>query len=217
MHFDLEREALIASGIKEDDRIRAYLDKLQNLYKQILADVNLSDRHLTRAKQIFNWLWHDRPHRYQRRGCYRLHEVIDSQLNKNKESVGNCLGLTVLYNCLLTKSGIKAKGVSLTCAFGIAPHVLTLLKTKNMTIDVENILRNGFDYKGHLDNPSRTLWGDKELVADIYHSQGNDSFARHDLHSARKNYDLALKLNPKYEKARMNRGILLDRMGTGSV
>jgi tetratricopeptide (TPR) repeat protein len=217
MSFELAREALIASGLKEDDRIRAYLGKLQCLYMLILSNVSLSDRPLTRAKQLFNWLWHDRPNRYQRKGCYRLHEVIDSQLSKDKESVGNCLGLTIIYNYLLAKAGIRAKAVNLEYAFGVAPHVLTHLKTKYMTIDIENILLNGFDYKGHLDNPSRTLWGDTELVADIYHSRGNDCFARQDFHSALANYDLALKLNPQYEKARINRGILLDRMGTGTV
>jgi hypothetical protein len=213
MTFNLETEALIASGIKEGDWIREYLDKLQYLYVQFVADVTLSARPLTRAKQLFIWLWHDRPNRYKSKGCFGLHEVIDSQLIKDKESVGNCLGLTILYNCLLAKAGIRAKGVNLACAFGIAPHVLTHLKTKNRTIDIENILPNGFDYKGHLDDPTRTLWGEKELVADIYHSRGNDCFARQDFHSALVNYDLALKLNPQYEKARLNRVILLDRMG----
>lgn len=213
MTFDLQREALIASGIKEDDRFRKYLSKLQHLHVQFLSDVIPSDSPLTRAKQLFNWLWNDRPNRYRPKGCYRLHEVIDAQLSREKESVGNCLGLTLLYNCLLGKSGVKAKGLNLEYAFGIRPHVLTILQKENLTIDIENTIPNGFNYEGHLDNPSRTLWGDKELVADIHHSQGNDCFERQDFHSALLHYDLALKLNPKYEKARMNKVILLDRMG----
>jgi len=215
MAFDLEREALIASGIKKDDRIKQYMCKLQYLYEQFLSSLTPSDSPLTRAKQIFTWLWNERPNRYRPKGCYRLHEVIDHQLSKENESVGNCLGLTLLYNCLLGKSGIKAKGLNLECAFGVRPHVLTLLKTENMTIDIENIIPGGFNYDKHLENPSRTLWGDQELVADIYHSQGNDCFERQDFPSALLNYDLALKLNPKYEKANMNRVILLDRMDIG--
>ena len=213
MIFDLQREALIASGIKEDDCIKKYFSKLHHLHTQFLSSVIPSDSPLTRAKQLFNWLWHDKPNRYKPKGCYRLHKVIDAQLSREKESVGNCLGLTLLYNCLLGKSGIKAKGLNLEYAFGIRPHVLTILQKENLTIDIENTILDGFNYEGHLDNPSRTLWGDKELVADIYHSQGNDRFEIRDFHSALSHYDLALKLNPKYEKARMNKVMLLDRMG----
>jgi len=80
-------------------------------------------------------------------------------------------------------------------------------------MDVENILPQGFDYKGHKENPYRVEWGDRELVADIYQSAGTESFQRQEFREALRNYDLALKLYPGYEKARLNRAILLDRMG----
>ena len=214
MSFDLEREALIASGLKEGDRITRYLTRLQHLHVQFLSNVTTSDSALTRAKQLFDWLWNDRPNRYRPKGSYRLYEVIDTQISGESESVGNCLGLTLLYNCLLRKSGIKAKGLNLENAFGTRPHVLTFLKAERLTIDVENIVPEGFDYKGHLKNLSRTVWGDKELVADIYHSLGNDFFEKQEFNSALFHYDLALKLNPEYEKARMNKVILLDKMET---
>ena len=70
--------------------------------------------------------------------------------------------------------GIHADALYLENAFGIGPHVLTLLQTEESTIDIENILPDGFGFKGHLNDPSRTRWGDKELVADIYHSLGNE-------------------------------------------
>ncbi len=214
MSYDLEREALTASGLKECDRINQYLTKLQHLHGQFLSNVTTSDSALTRAKQLFDWLWNDRPNRYRPEGCYKLYEVIDAQISSKSESVGNCLGLTLLYNCLLRKSGIKAKGLNLENAFGIRPHVLTLLQAERLAIDIENIMPEGFDYKGHLNNTSRTIWDDKELVADIYHSQGNEFFEKQDFNSALFHYDLALKLNPKYEKAHMNKIILLDKMGT---
>jgi len=91
--------------------------------------------------------------------------------------------------------------------------VLTILKTEESTIDIENILPDGFDYKGHLDDPSRIRWGDRELVADIYHSQGNELYEKGDYIEALKSYDRAIDLNPLYEKARLNKAILLDRMG----
>ena len=106
-----------------------------------------------------------------------------------------------------------AQALYLENAFEVGPHVLTLLRNDNDEIDVENILPQGFDYKGHKENPYRVEWGDKELVADIYQSAGTAFFQREELREALRNYDLALKLYPGYEKARLNRAILLDRMG----
>jgi tetratricopeptide (TPR) repeat protein len=142
-----------------------------------------------------------------------LNEVIDAELSKKDQPVGNCLGLTLLYHCLLWKVGIHADSLYLENAFGMGPHVLTLLQTEASTIDIENILPNGFDYKGHLNNPSRTKWGDKELVADIYHSLGNECFEKGELAEALKYYEMAIQLNSQYEKAHLNKVILLDKLG----
>lgn len=97
-------------------------------------------------------------------------------------------------------------------AFGIGPHVLTTLQTERSMIDIENIFPEGFDYKGHLNHPSRTRWGDKDLVADIYHSLGNEFFSKGEFIKALENYDIAIDLNPQYEKAHVNKAILLDKM-----
>ncbi len=108
--------------------------------------------------------------------------------------------------------GIRAEGLYLDNAFGIGPHVLTMLQTKDCRVDIENILPEGFDYGGHFNDPSRIRWTDKELVADIYHSLGNDFFSKGELINALENYDMAIKLNPQYKKAQFNRTILLDKM-----
>jgi tetratricopeptide (TPR) repeat protein len=90
--------------------------------------------------------------------------------------------------------------------------VLTVLKTKESMVDIENIVPDGFDYKGHLNDPSRTVWGDQELVADIYHSQGNECYEKGNYNEALKNYDMAIKLNPRYERFHLNKAIVLDRI-----
>ena len=212
MVFDLAKEALIASGLKGEDRIRDYLGKLGSLSRQFslkrAGDFSL----LSRAKKLFDALWKDRANRYQPQGHFRLNDVIDAQLSKKRAEVGNCLGLTLLYNCLLKKIGVKAEALNLENAFGIGPHVLTVIRTGDLTIDVENILPEGFDYKGHKEDPSRLIWGDKKLVADIYQSRGTELFEKGELRQALRNYDMALKLNPRYEKAELNRAILLDRI-----
>lgn len=212
MVFDLEKEALTASGLRDEDQIRDYLGKLDSLSRQISPKEARGFSLLTRAEKLFEALWKNRPNRYQRQGHFRLNKVIDAQLSKQNRAVGNCLGLTLLYNCLLKKMRIEAGALHLENAFAIGPHVLTVLRIDDFIIDVENILPKGFDYKGHKLDPSRLTWGDKELVADIYESRGTELLEKGELGEALRNYDMALKLNPRYEKAELNRAILLDRM-----
>jgi tetratricopeptide (TPR) repeat protein len=168
---------------------------------------------VAKARSLFTWLWIEKPTRYKSHGPFRLGEVADAQLSEEHQTVGNCLGLTLLYNCLLRRIGIEAEALYLENAFGIGPHVLTLVKTEGFLIDVENILTDGFDFKGHLANPSRIRWGDRELVADIYHSLGNEFFKKERFIEALNHYDRAIQLNPQYEKAHLNKAILLNRMG----
>ncbi len=166
-----------------------------------------------KARALFTWLWTSKPHRYKSRGSYKLSEAIEAQLKEGDGPVGNCLGLTLLYNCLLLKMDISAEALYLENAFGTSPHVLTLLQTDKSTMDVENILPDGFGYRGHHAHPERTRWADQELVADIYHSVANELFEKGDLIEALKNYDMAIRFNPRYEKARLNKEILLDKLG----
>jgi len=210
--FNLPKEALIASGVKEGDRIADYLAKLDQLNQQFVREMKPSDDLLNKASLLFRWLWLKKPARYQLGGSFGLDEVIDAQLSKDTQTVGNCLGLTLLYNSLLLRMGIKAEALYLEDAFEIGPHVLTILRIRGSMIDVENILPNGFGYKGHVNNPSRIRWQDKDLVADIYHSAGNESFQRGDLSAALNYYNAAITLNPHYERACVNRAILLDKI-----
>ena len=210
--FNLEKEALLASGIREKRKIVVYSAKLDQLHQQFISQVTPTTDPVVKARSLFNWLWIEKPTRYKSHGPFRLGEVADAQLSEEHQTVGNCLGLTLLYNCLLRRIGIEAEALYLENAFGIGPHVLTLVKTEGFLIDVENILTDGFDFKGHLANPSRIRWGDRELVADIYHSLGNEFFKKGRFIEALNNYDRAIQLNPQYEKAQLNRAIVLDKI-----
>jgi tetratricopeptide (TPR) repeat protein len=214
MSFDLEKEALRASDIKEAGPMEEYKSRLDGLSREFERDVKPPSNQVRIARALFDWLWTQKPARYEHGGPYRLNEVIDSQLSKGDEAVGNCLGLTLLYNCLLRRAGIVAGALHLENAFETGPHVLSTLMIGESIIDIENSLSEGFDYKGHLKDPSRHLWGDRELVADIYLSQGNDYFelGRHD--EALASYDASVSLNPDYERAILNRAIVLDKMGS---
>jgi len=213
MPFGLEKKALIASGITKDDLIASYLSKLDKLHQRFIHEMNHISDPLTTAKALFDWLWIKKPARYAPHGHYRLHHVIDSQLSRDSQAVGSCLGLTLLYNCLLRRAGIKAGALHLENAFGIGPHVLSILKTKDSIIDIENILPDGFDYEDHLEDSSRTLWGDTELVSDVYLSQGNECYGRGGYREALENYEKTIGLNPRYERALLNKAIVLDKMG----
>ncbi len=215
MKLDLAQEGLIASGILETDLFRSYSAKIDKAYENFIAATNPSPESVTHAEALFSWLWQVKPRRYRPHGPSRLNEVIDAQLDSESEVVGNCLGLTLLYHCLLRKGGIMAEAVHLESAFGRGPHVLTLLQTEDALIDIENILPDGFDYQGHLHNPSRIHWGDRELVADLYLSLGNELFEKGALGLALEHYDKAIQWSPHYEKARLNRLILWDKMREG--
>jgi tetratricopeptide (TPR) repeat protein len=211
--FNLEEEALLASGIQDWSKIAFYVAELDRISQQFLRQMIPLLDPVDKARALFTWLWTSKPGRYKSQGSYKLNEVIEAQLKGDSESVGNCLGLTLLYNCLLRRIDIYAEALYLENAFGIGPHVLTLLRTEKNVIDVENILPDGFDYKGHHTHPARTEWGDRELIADIYHSVANKHFETGNFVEALRNYDRAIRFNPRYEKAHLNRAILLDKLG----
>jgi tetratricopeptide (TPR) repeat protein len=213
MFFDLAKEALRASGLKHEKRIGAYLDRLALLSRRFSLDSDAALSDSARAAGLFDALWRHRAGRYRAHGNYRLNQVIDAQLKDGNHAVGNCLGLTVLYNCLLERIGIQAEALHLQNAFSRGPHVLTLLRIGGRTIQIENIFPHGFDYQEHRHDSAAERWGPKELVADIYHSAGNELFEQGRFNPALDNYNMALKLNPRYESARLNKAILRDRMG----
>ncbi len=210
--FDLETEALLASAIQGKTELEIYREKLHHLQQKFLHEMKPESDPVKKANALFTWLWAGIPNRYQPRGNFSLKDVIDAQTAKEGTGVGNCLGLTVLYNCLLERMSIQAGALHLEDAFGMGPHVLSLLWREGSTIDIENILPDGFDYKGHLINPSRRRWGDRELVADIYNSLGSQCFEKGEWTEALKKYEKAVRLNPHYEKARLNKAILSDKM-----
>ncbi len=201
----------MASGVNGKDELAIYENRLHIILQRFLSENLQVPDPVRKARDLFNWLEKEKPARYEPHGQFRLSDVIDAQLSKDNQAVGNCLGLTLLYNCLLKRMGIDADALYLDNAFRMGPHVLTILKTEESSIDIENILPDGFEYKGHLNNQSRTRWEDKELVADIYHSLGNEYFGKGEFTKTLKNYNMAIKLNPQYEKARLNKAILMDK------
>ncbi len=211
--IDLAQGALIASGVNNEWVLAQYLAQIDQLCLQIGAEaVSHQGGDLEKAKGVFYWLWQAKPRRHQYQGNFKLTDVLDAQMGR-KDEVGNCFGLTLLYNVLGQRFNLEVRAVQLEDAFGLGPHVFTVLYVAGNSIDIENVFPHGFDYRGHLENPQRQEWGDRELIADIYHSMANSLFEQRELESAIESYDKAIRLNPKYTKARLNKGIALVESG----
>lgn len=207
--MNLLREALIASGAKSKE-LRHYINLWQKILNQALPYIPPSgDRE--RAKALFDWLWQTKPRRYKLGGSFRLTEVIQAQIDPDKEEIGNCLGLTLLYNTLAQGIGLKTGAIYLENAFDRGPHIFSVLYLPEGSIDIENIFPYGFDYKGHLHLP-RLEWGDRELIAEIYVSRGNELFEQGRYKEAIRDYEIALRLNPDYEKAFLNKLMAQERL-----
>jgi hypothetical protein len=210
--FDFDEEALKASGVSEERRLDLYLKRLCALRKDLHRCVPSNPDPFRRAEALFHLLWSLNPVRYKAGAPFRLNDVIDAHVKEEIGPIGNCLGLTVFYRSLLLGMAVGAGALFLENGFGLGPHVLTLLEREGEIIHVENTLSNGFAYQGQLRGPEGQRWGDRELVADIYHSAANESFQKGRFEEARRNYQRALDFNPGYERARLNMTILIDKM-----
>jgi tetratricopeptide (TPR) repeat protein len=209
---DLAWGGLIASGINRSVDLNKYLAILNTLYLQVSPEIPAGSK-MKKAEALFHWLWAGKPNRYQYQGNFRLQDVLNAQLDPNVERVGNCLGLTVLYNVLAQRFDLDMKAVYLEEAHGRLSHVFSTFVRGNTTTDIDNIFPFGFDFKDHLDNPERVLWGNSGLIADIYHSIGWALHEQGKLEGAVLNYSKTIRLNPKYAKAYLNRGIALSMLG----
>lgn len=211
--FNLELEALRASGIAEKEVAR-YTQLFDEMQDRLLRCLNLSEAFVQKAKQIFDYLWREKPSRYRPKGNYKLSDTVQCQLAREGQEVGNCLGLTVLYNCLLHRMDVPVRSLYLESAFGQGPHVLSVMSKTGICI--EHMFQTGFDFKGHTNDSEKIIWDDQELVADIYNSRGTEYFDAGEFKQALACYEKATCLNPRYEKARINKAIVLDKLAMNS-
>ncbi|MFH1485585.1 MAG: hypothetical protein ABIH46_05905 [Chloroflexota bacterium] len=210
--LDLGEAALIASGAKYRRQLIAYLGKLSRLERRLISVISLDLSDVEKARAVFDCLWQSKPHRYLSQGNSKLTDVIDAQLGE-EEVVGNCLGLTLLYNSLGQRFGIPLKALHLDSAFCRGPHVLSLLPAHQGDLDIENVFPQGFGYPGHLANPGRTEWGNRDLIGELLVAVGNEKFEDRRLEEALESYEAALVLSPQNQTAQLNRLIVLAELG----
>lgn len=210
--ISLEEGALIASGVKDRNSLQSYSQKLSRILQDMPPAPEEGDEY-THGKSLFDWLWLRKPKRYRSGRPFRLTEVIDAHISENTDEVGNCLGLTLLFNVLAKRSGLIVQAVYLEDEFGGNPHVRSVLACEGQFIDVEHMSPAGYDFQDKRSGIKRLSWNDRELIADIYHSRGNLLFQQGKLVDAVRIYDKSLLLNPRYTKAYINAATALLVLG----
>lgn len=137
--ISLVEAALVASGAVTETDMKHYLSLFTKVERQIGQDMPREDE-VTRARYLFRWLWQTKPRHYLPGGHFRLTKVLQAQLAHAPGPVGNCLGLTVLYDSLAQRLGLSVAAIHLERAFHGAPHVFSLLLARERPLDIENIL-----------------------------------------------------------------------------
>jgi len=170
LSMSLHQAAFIASGV-DSSQLKEYMKNFFDMINDLKNHVKGHDK-VKNAEIIFNWLWRTKPNRYELEGNFRLIQVVDAQLDET-ERVGNCLGLTILYNSLAQESNLSMKAAHLDNFMG-HPHVFSILYAETSTIPIENIFPNGFDYDPHKHNPQLVEWDNIHLIADLYNSRANE-------------------------------------------
>ncbi|MBI4333738.1 MAG: tetratricopeptide repeat protein [Chloroflexi bacterium] len=206
--LSLERACFEASGL-EPSRVEAYLARLDEMCA--ISGVTGGDDY-SRAKALFDRLWRVKPQRYRSGGNFRLHRVIDAQLVPGVGPAGNCLGLTILFNVLARRLGLKVEATYLEDEFGNRSHVISVVRAAGRTVEVEHMFPGGYDCFRDFGG-LKARWGDGELVADVYLSEGNVLFDRGQVDAALECYRRSLALNPGYRKACINAAMALMVLG----
>ena len=170
LSMSLPKAAFIASGL-DSSQLEKYMARFDSITRNLIVSIKGRDKRED-AEVIFDWLWETKPNRYERGGNFRLPSIVDAYLEET-EKVGNCLGLTTLYNSLVHKFGIPMKAAYLENFMGF-PHLFSLFPSETGTVPVENIFPNGFDYDPHKHNREIAVWDNLHLVADIYNSRANE-------------------------------------------
>ncbi len=168
--MSLPQAAFIASGV-DSSQLEKYINKFFDMITGLRNHVKGHDK-VKNTETIFDWLWEIKPNRYELDGNFRLTQVVDAQLDET-ERVGNCLGLTILYNSLAKELNLSMKAAHLDNFMG-HPHVFSILYTEMSMIPIENIFPDGFDYDPHKLNSQLVEWDNIHLIADLYNSRANE-------------------------------------------
>ncbi|MBI2867480.1 MAG: hypothetical protein HYX97_03990 [Chloroflexi bacterium] len=214
MRDDLAMAALAASGVLDRREREAAIARLEALSRNAHAHMEMEGRDaLHTAEAMFRWLWLTKPVRYQPGGPYQLQTVVKRQVEWRQKTVGNCLGLTVLYNALLQRLGLRVEAVYAPDAARQGPHVFSRLRLDGRRLDIDSSVPFGFGTARFMHAKDRVVWDNQALVAEIYASRGNEALNAGDAALAVRCYRKSLALHPGHPMVGLNMGIALAAQG----
>jgi tetratricopeptide (TPR) repeat protein len=203
----LERGLLVISGLKTEGEIRAYTQKLDQIYDGFIekltakSPVSLATlrEYMTAslARSLFEHLWNTKPRRCD--GNFLLTDVIDAQMDPDvNRKVGSCVGLTALFTVL----GLR-ESLDLTILVSDS-HMVNRLRVNDTLYTVDNTDPLGFDYD--LDEKNFLEYPSIFLLANVLNSRGLAQETVKNFEQAKADYNKAIEINPEYANAYNNRG-----------
>ena len=211
----VERGLLIISGLQTEGEIKAYSQKLDQIYQgfierlEIKSPLSLSStrKHMrkTMAMMLFEYLWNTKPRRCN--SNFLLRDVIDAQLSSDvHQKVGSCVGLTSLYTVL----GLREK-LNLTILVS-GSHIVNRLRIDSRNFcNIDNTDPLGFDCT--IEEDKFVEYPPVKLVANVLNSRGMARERADNLKKAREDYEKAIAVNPDYANAFNNRGNIKSKQG----
>ena len=217
-NISLERGLLILSGLRREEEIESYSQKLNQIHNGFITKLKARSPWMlsaasqytvgSRAEFLFRYLWNTKPKRCN--GNYLLTDVIDAQLDPDIDrKVGQCVGLTSLYSVLGEREDLE-----LTILVR-SEHMINRLRVDDTVYNIEHTDPLGFDC--NLDEASFIEYPTIFLLAHIFNSRGMMKEKNKDFEEACKDYSNAIEINAEYANAFNNRGnmksILKDYSG----
>lgn len=208
-HHSLLAAALVASGVRQPERIQRYEARLKQLADQLRSSVPADRPPQQLAQDLLQFM-----HRRVLTGGYQLEST--SLATAIDEGRFNCVSSSVLFNCLAESLGISAVGLE------VPGHAMSRLLLASGSIDVETTCPAWFQMKSEpirraalvaqtLGRPLPPLStrharevSPVELVATIYYNRGVDLLAENRFAEAVAANAKALRLDPASTTARGN-------------
>jgi len=206
--FPLLEAGLIASGVRQADRLVHYRGRFDGLVDELRPRIGEGKNPPQQAQTVFEFL-----HQRVLTGGYQLESTdLRAALDKGRF---NCVSASVLFDCLAGACGLDV------CGLEMPGHAMSRLRLADGPLDVETTCARWFalldDPAGQAEAVRRTLGEDLsrryaharevspvEMAAMIYYNRGVDLLAASRFEEAAVANAKALRLDPVSTTARGN-------------
>ncbi len=156
LNMPFEQACLIASGVKTDKKLHAYLTKIDLLISRINneTDVNKTSEPIAKATTIFDWLQKNANEGVYK-DCYDIRDTLNLK-------VGNCLSYAIRFTIICRHFNIDIKNIF------IPGHIYNMLTYNGKTHYFEHTHSDGIVKKADLYSPQKKVMKDIELIAEIF-------------------------------------------------